>query len=194
MSKVSLSHCTNHAGATLVELLIAMAIVGLVAGAMTSIFTTHRKTYAVQEQVAGMTQQAQTALELMTREIRAAGTNPTGAVFTPVTYSATQIELRSDRNGNGTTSDANEHILYAYDTANRRITRNAGNGVEPVAENIQAFDFAYLDKDDSSTTVSSDIRQIRLTITARTAAPDPAYKADGGYRTYSLTSVITLRN
>jgi hypothetical protein len=54
--------------------------------------------------------------------------------------------------------------------------------------------FAYLDTTGQPTTVSSAIRQIQLTITARTAMPDPHYPSNNGYRTYSLTSVITLRN
>lgn len=185
---------TKQAGVTLVELLIALAIVGVVMGGLTRMLATQRQVYAVQEQVAVMTQQTQTAMELLSREIRAAGSNPTGAVFTPVTYSATQLELRSDRNGNGTTSDTNEHIIYAYDAANRRITRDAGAGVETVAEDIAVFTFAYLDSAGAATTVNSAIRQIRLTITARTAAPDPHYRTNNGYRTSSLTSLIALRN
>jgi type II secretory pathway pseudopilin PulG len=196
MRTTSSSCCTNHAGTTLVELLIAMAIVGLIMGAITSMFAKQRKAYAVQEQVAAMTQQAQAAMELVSRELRAAGTNLTGATFTPVTYSPTQLEIRSNLgNNNNTTDDPNEHVIYAHDAAARRITRQDGvNVAEVVAETIQAFNFAYLKKDGSPATLSSDIRAVRLTITARTAAPDSGYKTNGGYRTYSLISVITLRN
>jgi hypothetical protein len=41
---------------------------------------------------------------------------------------------------------------------------------------------------------NDDIRQIKITITARTAKPDPDYTANGGYRTYTLTSYLTPRN
>src|SRR5215510_4595869 len=110
MGKASAPYCMNHTGMTLVEILIAIAIVGVIMGALTNTLVTQRKVYALQENVTGMTQQAQTALEIISREIRNAGTNTTGAVFTPVTYSATQLELRTDSNGNGTTNDTNEHI------------------------------------------------------------------------------------
>ena len=184
----------RQAGATLTELLIAIAVVGVVMGGLTQMFATYRRVYAVQDRVAGMTQQGQAAFELISREVRAAGSNPTGATFTAVAYSPTQLELRSDRNGNGTTNDANEHVIYAYDATNRRITRDAGNGVETVAENIQGFTFTYLNSAGATTTVSSAVRQINLTITARTAVPDPRYKTNGGYRTMNLTSLIALRN
>lgn len=184
----------HNAGATLIELLISMAIMTMVMGAITTTFISQRKTYALQEDVAGMTQQAQMALDLVTRELRTAGTNPTGATFTPVTYSPTQLDIRTDLNGNGTTTDPDEHIIYAYDTPPLRLTRDTGSGAQSVAENIQAFTFRYLDSAGQPTAVSSAIRQLQLTITARTARPDPTYAVNQGYRTYSLTSVITLRN
>ena len=40
----------------------------------------------------------------------------------------------------------------------------------------------------------ANIRQVQITITAKTAKPDPNYSANDGYRTYTLTSVVTLRN
>jgi len=46
----------------------------------------------------------------------------------------------------------------------------------------------------TSTTTTANIRQIRITITARTATPDPRYSANGGYRTYRLTSLVTPKN
>src|SRR5438105_7953834 len=99
-------------GTTLVELLIAMSLVGVVLGGITTSFVTQRKAMAVQNQRGSLIQQAQAALDLLTRELRTAGTNPTGATFTPVTYSSTQLDIRADLNGNGTTTDDNEHLIY----------------------------------------------------------------------------------
>lgn len=181
-------------GTTLVELLIAMAIVGVLLGGITTSFVTQRKAIAIQNQRGSLIQQAQAALDLLTRELRTAGTNPTGATFTPVTYSPTQLEIQADLNGNGTTTDDNEHLIYAYDATNKRITRDAGSGVQPLVENIQAFTFMYLDSAGNSTTVSSAIRQLQITITAQTSASDPQYTANYGYRTFPLTSLIALRN
>ena len=74
------------------------------------------------------------------------------------------------------------------------MTRDAGSGAQPLVENIQTFTFTYLDKNGNTTTVSSAIRQLQISITARTAAPDPQYKENNGYRTFSVTSLIALRN
>jgi Tfp pilus assembly protein PilW len=182
---------------SLVELLIAIALVGVVMAGVTGSFVHQRKITAIHTQRVALIQQAQAAMDLVTRECRTAGTNPTGAAFVPVTYHAAQLEIRADLNGNGTTdtlNDPNEHLIYAYDNANKRITRNAGGGAQPLVEHIEAFTFKYLDTTGAATTVSSAIRQLQLTITARTAASDPTYPAHDGYRTFTMTSVITLRN
>lgn len=179
---------------TLVELLIAMALLGVILGSMTTAFITHRRAAVLQEHIAAMTQHALAALELLTLELRNAGSHPTGATFTPVTYSATQLEIRADFNGNGTTNELNEHVIYAYDATRSQITRDAGDGAASLVEHVQAFTFTYLDSTGQPTSLSSAIRQVQITITTRTATPDPAYTANGGHRTFTLTSLITLRN
>ena len=193
-------------GFTLVELLIGMAVGLIVLGAIASTFIIQSRSLDVQEQVAEMVQTARAAMDMMSREIRMAGYNPTGATFDGITYHATQLQILADFRGNndgdppdGLPNDPNEDITYTYDNPNDRIDRKTGAGQpQPFAENIQAFNFVYL-KADGVTEVSSsadndEIRQIRLTITARTGKPDPNYGVNWGYRTYTLTSVITPPN
>ena len=183
----------SDSGFTLIELLIAMAIGLILLGAMYGVFTTHNKIFGTQEQIAEMQQNARTAMDMMTREIRMAGYNPTGAPFDGITYSASQLQVKADLDGNGTIA-GQENIIYKHDSANYQITRNIGSGDQPLIENVQTFTFDYLDSTGSATPTSANIRQIRITITARTARPDPDYAPNSGYRTYTLTSVITPRN
>jgi len=174
-----------------------MVILGVVMGGVTRSFMNQRKLTSIQNQRLALIQQAQAAMDLVTRELRTAGTNPTGATFVPVTYNPSQLDIRADLNGNGTTdtsTDPNEHLIYAYDSVNKRITRDTGGGAQSLVDNIQAFTFQYLDSAGNPTTVSSAIRQLQVTITARTAAPDPMYTANYGYRTFTVTSLIALRN
>jgi hypothetical protein len=42
--------------------------------------------------------------------------------------------------------------------------------------------------------MSANIRQVSISITARTAKPDPNYTSNGGYRTYTVTATITPPN
>ncbi len=179
-------------GFTLIELLIAMALALVIITALSSAFLSQRKTYSVQEQISEMTQNVRAAMDMMSREIKMAGFNPTGATFVAIPYNASQLQIRADLNGDGDTSDANEDITY--DIANNQIRRNTGGGPQPFAENIQSFTIQYLDVNGTATTTAADIRQVQITITARTAQPDPDYPTNSGYRTHTLTSYVTPPN
>ena len=181
-------------GFTLIELLIAMAIGLVVTTSISSAFISQRKTYAIQEQIAEMTQSARAALDMISREVKMAGYDPTGAGIVGVPYSATQLEVRADLNGDGDASDTHENIIYTYDSANKQIDRNTGGGAQAFAEGIESFTFAYLDTGSTPTTTPANIRQIKITITARTSQPDPNYGQNSGYRTYTLTSFVTPQN
>ncbi len=181
-------------GFTLIELLIAMAIALVVITSISSAFISQRKTYAVQEQITAMTQDARAALDMISREGKMAGYDPTGVGIVGIPYSATQLEVRADLNGDGDTSDTHEDITYTYDSTDKQIDRNTGGGAQPFAENIQSFTFQYYDIDGNTTTTAADIRQIDITITARTSKPDPDYGPNSGYRTYTLSSYVTPPN
>jgi prepilin-type N-terminal cleavage/methylation domain-containing protein len=60
-------------GFTLVELLIAMALGLVILGALSNTFIMQQKTYAVQEQVAEMTENIRGAMDIMTSEIMMTG-------------------------------------------------------------------------------------------------------------------------
>jgi len=181
-------------GFTLVELLIAMAISGIVLSAAVNTFIAQRRSYALQEQVTEMTQRTRAAMEMVTREARMAGYNPAGTSFDGITYNPTQVQIRADLNGDGDTADANETIVYSYNNTTHQLLRDTDGSSQPIADHIQAFTFDYVDGAGTSTTTTANIRQIRITITACTAKPDPRYSANGGYRTYRLTSLVTSKN
>ena len=63
----------GSSGFTLLELLVSMAVGIIVLGAMVSTFLIQRKSYATQEQVTQLNQNARAAMDLMSREIRMAG-------------------------------------------------------------------------------------------------------------------------
>ena len=194
----------NESGFTLVELLIAMTIGLIILTALSSTFLMQRKIYDVQEQVAEMVQTARAAMDMMTREIRMGGYDPTGTGFDGIPYNAdpSTIDVFADLNdipGIDNPTGSYEHITYSYDSANNQIDRNTntGGGGQPFAENIQSVTFNYLDSSGNATTTTSDIRQIKITITAKTSKPNPDYTDPtygDHYRRYTLTSAITPRN
>ena len=137
--------------------------------------------------------------------------------FVGVTLNSAQLQIKADLDGNnpainncqspykGIDMTSQENIIYKFDETNKQITRNIGAGDQQFIENVQFFAFKYL-KSSNPADVSTDyaldglplssteIRQIRITITGRTAKPDLSYSVNDGYRTYTLTSVVTPRN
>ena len=63
---------TEEKGFTLVELLVAVFVAGIVMTAVYSAYSSQQKSYTVQEQMAEMQQNLRSAMFMMTREIRMA--------------------------------------------------------------------------------------------------------------------------
>jgi type IV pilus assembly protein PilW len=198
---------SDEHGFTLMELLVAMALSMVILGAITGTFMTQTRFYNAQEQVNEMQQNARAAMDLMTREIKLAGYKPRGTEsFTGVSYSTTELRIRANLNGylsdaqggDATINDSSdEHLVYTFDSANKQIKRAyglAGSTPQVIANNITSFTFGYLDSNGAPTTTAADIRQVSLSITARTSKPDPNLTTNNGYRTYTLSNVITPSN
>ena len=189
-------------GFSLIEMLIAMAVSSLLIAVVTSLFITQRRVYTIREQVAEMQQDARAGMDFMVREITMAGYDPTGrAAAGIVTAEAGTIRFTMDLNGDGDTADPNETVTYAlYDAdgdGDQDLGRDAGGGLQLVAENVQTLAFVYRLADGTTTSAPADLSQIRsldVSLTVRTAKSDPQYAANNGYRTRVLTTRIRVRN
>jgi type IV pilus assembly protein PilW len=189
-------------GYTLIEVLVALGLSLLTMSAVYSLYVQELKAQGVREHVLDMQQQARVVVDLVSREILMAGYDPRGvnrdADFTNnfhgITYDPDKLAIKADLNGNGITSDANESIVFVYDTASSVLRRNTGGGNQPFGEDIEAFIVDYFDQGGNPTSDSKAIRQVGITVTARTSKSDPQYAQNGGYRTVTLHSRITIRN
>ena len=133
-------------GFTLVELLVVLAIVGIVMGGIYSVFVRSNRVYISQEEVVAAQQEARSALDILGREIRMAGfiagnnlpggfdliTSPAWAgnpdsnieiATVDAAARTTTLAFKSDLDGDGKT-DAVQYTYYHSDhpTANRRNT------------------------------------------------------------------------
>jgi type IV pilus assembly protein PilW len=179
----------NNRGFTLVELMITVAISGIVIAAIYSAYISQQRTYLAQEQVAEMQQNIRAAIDMMTREIRMAGYDPTqsaGAGITTVTssrFTFTQ-DINSDGNIPTVPPLGGETIIFGFSNANdidnngvadagaAPLGRETGGGFQPIAENIQAIEFRYLDATGAVTAVLADIRSVQVSILARAGRED----------------------
>lgn len=185
---------TAQSGFTMIELLISMAIGLLIIAALSSTFVTQRQSYDIQQQITAAVQTARAAMDMISRELRLAGYDPTDIGLIGIPYSADQLQVLADLDGDGLTTSPNEDIIYKYNLEDMQITRNTGGGDQPFAENAQEFAFDYLDANGSSTADAAQIRQVKIALTIRTEKPDPDYSDNGGYRTVKLSSYVTPRN
>jgi len=201
-------------GFTLPELLVSVAIAGIVMSGIYSAYSSQQRSYIVQEQVAAMQQNLRASMDLMEREIRMAAYDPTGGAGAKIiTADTAELQFRIDFNGDGdfTTSstppkpDPNEQIRYALkldadrdgiaDGSPCSLGRETwGSGLMPVAENIDALNFVYLDKDGNPTTTLEEIRSVQIALVARTGRGDPRYKDTAIYRNQRGAVVLPQQN
>lgn len=189
-------------GYTLIEVLVALGLSLLTMSAVYSLYVQELKAQGVRENVLNMQQQARVVVDLVSREILMAGYDPRGVNrdadltnnFNGITYDPDKLTIKADLNGNGITNDANESIVFVYDAASHMLRRNTGGGNQPFGEDIEAFVVDYFDQAGKPTSDSQAIRQVGITVTARTSNADPQYPNNAGYRTETLHSRITLRN
>ena len=216
----------NRSGFTLVELLISMTLVALVMTAVYSTYQSQQKTYVVQNQMAAMQQNARAAMFYMERELRMAGCDPTGNAGAGVeTAAANTIQFTMDITGgesdgkdndsdgtvdeaaediypDGLTTGTDEDITYALndnDLDGDTDLERTDNGVTRlIAENIDALDFVYLDKDSAVLAAPvadlSDIRAVQITVVARTSQIDNDYTNSLTYKNKQGTTILAAQN
>jgi prepilin-type N-terminal cleavage/methylation domain-containing protein len=213
---------TDQRGFTLAELLVTMALMGLVMAGIMPLMVSGNQTYATGSNQIEAQQGARVALERMAREIRGAGFNPTratcgsvqgggqgggqaggvGVVNCPVlgagglaNLSANNIRIQSDLNGDGDFIDVNpdEAIEYRLNgTILERQVVTPGSAYVPIIGGIQSLTFTYLDANGVTTTVPSNVRSIQIDVTAQ---PEklPA-KWETGRVSVRMSDRIRLRN
>ena len=207
-------------GFTLVELLVAVVITGVVVGGIYSTFYSQQKSYLVQEEVAAMQQNLRAAMHLIERDIRLAGYNPKHSAGAGIqAANATSIRFTSDihdgvdndadsvidepdeeGNGDGDTLDAGENITYLrLDPDGNGVfdlyRRDAVAGTDQLlALNVDAINFLYFDKDGHTTADLSAMRSVQITMVVRATRRDPGYRDTAVYRNKQDTVILPQQN
>ncbi|MDF1615696.1 prepilin-type N-terminal cleavage/methylation domain-containing protein [Desulfurivibrio dismutans] len=205
-------------GFTLVEVLIALALGGVVMAAVMLSFRGQHATYIAQDHTVEMQQNIRVALDMVSREIRSAGFPGAGQAQQGLgfTISNSPSRLVFSRVGD----DGNvECVMYdQYDSASTqspvlgRVRSNvawAGGdcnlaslhaGKSPLAENIEEAEFLYLLADGTATTAPDvndldNIRAVVVSLLARAGQPDPRFNSGGNAIEYvSAGGTMWLRD
>ncbi len=202
----------NKQGFTLVELLVAMGISGVVMAGIYTVYYSQQKSYIAQEQIVAMQQNLRAAMFYMEREIRMAGCDPTQNANPPTpgiqdigwdagenryTFFSFTLDITNTAgtgNPDGLVDGPNEDVSYA-------LADNDGDGDNDlernnnlIAENVDDLDFVYIDQDGNPTANISQIRSVQVTIVARTGRGDPGYTNTTIFRNQQLTIVLPAQN
>jgi prepilin-type N-terminal cleavage/methylation domain-containing protein len=191
----------NRKGITLIELMVALVISGIVMGAIYRLFITQTRAYTVQDQVAEVQQSVRSAMEILVRDLRMAGSETLAVpIVTPVAsnsitvnYQASQItysivggSLRrtlADGTFEVILPNVNSFILtYGIDAdGNRIVDDQNGNGLVDTGDYIAA-----------GAVGANRIIGIRMQLSANPSPNNPDALAQVSPRT--LDSTVSLRN
>jgi len=181
----------RHEGFTLVELVLAMVISTIIAAAVFAAYTAQQRTYLAQEQVAELQQNLRAGMDILTRELRTAGFDPTGNVgATIITADPGHIEFTKDITDAAGTGDSNGVLDHPSEWLDFGFSAAVGNdadrngipdtggvlplsrqtrlpppavpsGYQTLVENIQAIELHYLDEDGNTLPAPIDPGDIR---------------------------------
>lgn len=199
----------SYSGFTLIELMIAMAITGIITAAMYSVFQAQTKSQRVQDISLQMTQSVRAAMEIIASDIRMAGCDPTEDAGAGIEL-ADPSELRITMDiGGGTDGEPdgeideniNEDIRYCIDS--KLLCRDLDNddGPQPLHSTdleCDTLNFVYLATDGtngpadgemdvlSGTIDTDEIKAVQVNIRVHWAA-EPK-------RWFELSNTIDCRN
>ncbi len=202
----------NNRAFSLVELMVSMAIFGVIISLIVNEYTRQQDSQITQTQVVQMQQNIRSALIIMTRDIQMAGFDPEilpsrpgivaagdGSNGNPLIFTYNVSDDGSDNNNDGTIDESGElqtiqYSLYdAFGDGDMDIGRTVGAQLQPLVENIQTLQFIYLNSNGgvlAPPVTLSDIRAIQVAITATTDIGELRRVQDNR----TITAVINLRN
>ena len=190
---------SNH-GFTLAELLVVMAIIGVVLGAIYGVFTSSDRSYRTQDRVANAQQSVRVGIRFMAEDIRMAGLDPHGTAGAGIEdANSNRVRFTADLDIDGAIDDANrERVTYEYDPENHpnalRRCLYEGTGSQnwqTLINNVSALSFTYLDANGNDLGDPADLSKIRtveisMTVQEKDARQQPF--------TRTLTTRVSCRN
>ncbi|RWX42938.1 type IV pilus assembly protein PilW [Candidatus Electrothrix aarhusensis] len=179
----------ENKGFTLVELLIAMAISGILVTSMYSVYTLQQRSYTVQDQVSEIQQKARAALDIMTREIRMATYDPGKNCAATIHPSSNETKLVFDTCDPGDDLCPECRVTFEWDDATDtlQMTKDQGrddasdpslpldNLLLTIARGVDAVEFKYFDEDGKPVLASINASTVRISLLVRATYPDRKY-------------------
>lgn len=192
MFKMKNTENIDRRGMTFTELMISLAIFGVVMGVLFSFLSGARNSYSDTRERAQYQQSMRAVMSLVTRELRSTGCDPSDAGFDKFAVADDQrISCRMDLNGDSDFGDTgpDENITYSMVAGN--LVRNNGTGNQVILRGVQGLTFTYFDDEGNQLTAvplsaanRASVRFVGISIQGETDRGEPV----------NYTTRIALRN
>ncbi len=184
----------DRRGLTLTELMITLAIFGVIMAVIMGFMNGARNSYSDTRERVQYQQAMRAVMSLMSSEIRAAGCDPMGAAFEAIPIAqANAVLWQMDLNGDSDFFDnsPDERVLYFYQQDTGNLFRMNNTGFQVVMRGLTNVRFNFYDEAGVELTAlplnSTDrarIRHIDVTMQGETDRGEPV----------SYTTRVALRN
>lgn len=157
-------------GFTMTEIIVGLALASVIVTAMIGVFSSLSQSYTTQNVAAGVQQATRTGIDYMVQNIRMAGFNPLRLAEVGIKddISTSSFHFSYDEDEDGTIANREDITFKLEDGILRRITR--GGNSQPLIENVSDLEFTYLDINDDTTSIPTDIRTVEVSLTVTEAA------------------------
>jgi prepilin-type N-terminal cleavage/methylation domain-containing protein len=171
-------------GYGLIEMLVTLAIVGIISASMLSLMTRGQKTFAAEENLKDALQNIRIATETISRYLRELGDDSTRSANSKlISISDGQIVFTSDITGNlgpaqgdpdGKIDPSSETFTISFNDSTSADYPNTLllNG-QPLAKCLRSVKFQGYDADNNLTIDPAQVRKVRITIEGETLAINP---------------------
>lgn len=202
----------NKRGLTLIELLVALVICGMVAAGIYQVFIAQSKAYTVQDQVTEVQQSVRSTMEVLLRDLRMAGYDndnllSTVAITTPLANLSDNSITVNYEYYDKTLAQYQKHTVAYWRDADsssliRQLTVNdVATPQETLLENVENLNFTYgvdVNEDGAldnwvpaGSIGTSKVVAVRVALTARPIQINPDMQK---ISPRTLVSNVTLRN
>jgi len=205
-------------GVTLIELLVALVICGIIVAAIYRLFVSQTRAYTVQDQVSEVQQNVRNAMEIIVRDIRMTGfdddpVNIGGFLIDipvpnpPIIPLDNRIDVFYEHNG------AARQVTYSVNAQNQLLRNQvpadpgATPGGDPILDNVAGFTLTYFtdvigpdgkrdrrahNEVPTAGIGVANVVAVRVRLSARPASNNPDVNSQISPR--ALDSVVTMRN
>jgi len=139
----------GQAGFSMVEMLLVMATIAILFGAVYAGFDRLNRSYTEENVKAGSQQSVRNAVEMMVQDIRLAGLNPLGSALAGIEVAeANRLRFSADVNFDGTVDPPADFERITYDLNGTALRQTNHLGTEVLMGDVALLDFRYFDAGD----------------------------------------------